>query len=160
MRSKTFQGPFTPGEWTHIPSDDHAAQLVNDEHVQLWWRLTELLLQDLQDVLHDFGSVSQSYSDVAQRSNRVIWNQVGIPREEKKYLSREPSVPLLRTTKRRWNGFANFSFSCEIYSRLDRLAKKASTITWSMVRPALRHLQQKNDMDNQQSKCPDRIFLF
>lgn len=55
------------------------------------------------------------------------------------------------------NEVAYFSFSCEIYRRLDRLAKKASTITWSMVSPALRHLKQKNNMDNYQSKW---VFFF
>lgn len=58
----------------YISCNDHASQLVNDEYVQLWGRLAELLLQDLQDVLHDFGSVSQGHCNVAQRSDSVIWN--------------------------------------------------------------------------------------
>jgi len=43
---------------THISCDDHAAQLVYDEDVQLGGRLAELLLQNLQDGLHHSGSVS------------------------------------------------------------------------------------------------------
>lgn len=52
--------------WTHISRDDHAAELIDDEDVQLGGRLAELLLKDLQDVLHDFGRVSKSHGDVTQ----------------------------------------------------------------------------------------------
>lgn len=65
--------------WTHISCDDHAAKLIDDENVQLGGRLAELLLKDLQDVLHDFGRVSKSHSDVAQWSDGVIRDQMGIP---------------------------------------------------------------------------------
>lgn len=65
--------------YTHIPRNDHAAQLVDDEYVQLRRRLAEFLLKDLQDVLHDFRSVSESHCDVTQRPNGVIWDQMGIP---------------------------------------------------------------------------------
>lgn len=51
---------------THISRNDHAAKLIDDENVQLRGRLAELLLKDLQDVLHDFGRVSKSHSDVTQ----------------------------------------------------------------------------------------------
>lgn len=33
--------------WAYISCDNHATKLVNDENVQLWRRLTELLLKDL-----------------------------------------------------------------------------------------------------------------
>lgn len=52
--------------WTYISRDDHAAKLIDYENVQLGGRLAELLLKDLQDVLHDFGRVSKSHSNVAQ----------------------------------------------------------------------------------------------
>lgn len=65
--------------WTHISRDDHAAELIDDEDVQLGGRLAELLLKDLQDVLHDFGRVSKSHGDVTQWSDGVIWDQMGIP---------------------------------------------------------------------------------
>lgn len=39
---------------------------------------------------------------------------------------------------------AHFSFSCEMYRRLERLAKKASTITWSIVKPAFKHLTEES----------------
>lgn len=64
----------------YIPSDDHATQLVDDEHVELWGRLAELLLKDLQDGLHHSWGVPQSYSDVPQSPDGVVWNEVGIPR--------------------------------------------------------------------------------
>lgn len=65
--------------WTYISCNDHAAKLVDDKHIQLWWRLTELLLKDLEDVLHDFGSVPKSHRNVTQCSDGVIWDQMGIP---------------------------------------------------------------------------------
>lgn len=65
--------------WTHISRNNHAAKLIDDENVQLRGRLAELLLEDLQDVLHDFGRVSKSYSDVTQWPDGVIRDQMGIP---------------------------------------------------------------------------------
>lgn len=35
------------------------------------------------------------------------------------------------------------SLSCEMYRRLDKLARKASTITESIVKPAFKHLEQQ-----------------
>lgn len=64
--------------WTYISRDDHAAKLIDYENVQLGGRLAELLLKDLQDVLHDFGRVSKSHSNVAQWSDGVIRDQMGI----------------------------------------------------------------------------------
>ena len=64
---------------THVPGDDHAAQLVDDEHVEWGRRLAELLLQDLQDGLHDPRSVPQSHRDVAQGPNGVVRDQLGLP---------------------------------------------------------------------------------
>ena len=64
---------------SHVSCDDHAAQLVYDEHVQLGGGLAELLLQDLQDGLHDPRSVPQSHRDVAQGPDGVFWDQVSIP---------------------------------------------------------------------------------
>lgn len=64
---------------TDVAGDDHAAQLVDDEHVELGWRLAELLLQDLQDGLHDPGRVSQGHGNVAQGPDGVIWDQVSVP---------------------------------------------------------------------------------
>ena len=64
---------------SYIPRDDHAAQLVDDQHVELRRRLTELLLQDLEDGLHHPGRVSQSHSHVAQCPDGVVRDQVGVP---------------------------------------------------------------------------------
>jgi len=66
----------------HVARDDHAAQLVDDEHVQLGRRLAELLLQDLQDGLHHPGGVPQGHGDVTQGPDGVIWDQVSVPVEE------------------------------------------------------------------------------
>lgn len=63
-----------PTLFAYISCDDHTAKLVNDENIHLRRRLAELLLKDLQDMLHHIGSVSQSHSYVAQRSDGVIWN--------------------------------------------------------------------------------------
>lgn len=64
---------------THISRDDHAAKLINDKNIQLWGRLAELLLKDLQNVFHDFGCVSKSHSDVSKWSDGVVRDQMGIP---------------------------------------------------------------------------------
>lgn len=64
---------------THVAGDDHAAQLVHNEHVQLRWRLTELLLQDLQDGLHHTRRVPQRHCNVAQCPDGVVRDQVGVP---------------------------------------------------------------------------------
>lgn len=58
----------------HVACDDHAAELVYDEDVELGRRLAELLLQDLQDGLHDSGSVPQGHSDVTQSPDGVVWD--------------------------------------------------------------------------------------
>ena len=65
--------------YTHVSCDDHAAQLVYYENVQLGGGLAELLLQDLQDGLHDLRSVSQSHRDVSQGPDGVFRDQVSIP---------------------------------------------------------------------------------
>lgn len=69
---------------THIASDDHAAQLVNDQHIELGGRLTELLLQDLQDGFHHTWRVPQSHRDVPQCPDGMIRNKVRIPKKKKK----------------------------------------------------------------------------
>ena len=48
---------------------------------------------------------------------------------------------------------AYLSLSWEMYSRLERLARKASTITGSTVRPAFRHLSRVRQHKNQVSAC-------
>lgn len=67
------------GAEPHVACDDHAAELVYDEHVQLGRGLAELLLQDLQDGLHDPGRVSQGHGDVTQRPDGVVRDQVSVP---------------------------------------------------------------------------------
>lgn len=69
---------------TYVACDDHAAELVYDEHVELGRGLAELLLQDLQDGLHDPGCVSQGHCNVAQGPDGVVWDQVSIPGERDK----------------------------------------------------------------------------
>ena len=64
---------------THVSSDNHATQLVYDQHVQRRGWLAELLLEDLQDGFHDLGRVPQSHSDVTQPSDGVVRNQMGLP---------------------------------------------------------------------------------
>ena len=64
---------------TDVARDDHAAQLVYYENVQLGGGLAELLLQDLQDGLHDLRSVPQSHRDVSQGPDGVFRDQVSIP---------------------------------------------------------------------------------
>lgn len=64
---------------TYVACDDHAAELVYDEHVELGRGLAELLLQDLQDGLHDPGRVSQGHGNVAQGPDGVVWDQVSVP---------------------------------------------------------------------------------
>ena len=44
------------------------------------------------------------------------------------------------------------SLSWEIYSRLERLARKASTITASTVKPAFRHLSKEEAKQNEASE--------
>ncbi len=39
-------------------------------------------------MLHDFRSVSESYCNVAQRSNGVIWDQMGFPGRETGFIFR------------------------------------------------------------------------
>lgn len=68
---------------THIACDDHAAKLVYDKDIELGWRLTELLLQYLQDGLHYPGGVPQGNSNVTQSPDGVVWDQVGIPVQRK-----------------------------------------------------------------------------
>lgn len=41
----------------YVACYDHAAKLVDDQHVKLGGRLTEFLLQDLKDGLHYSGGV-------------------------------------------------------------------------------------------------------
>lgn len=66
---------------THIAGDDHAAQLVNDQHIKLRGRLTELLLQDLQDGFHHTWRVPQGHRDVPQCPDGMIRDKVSIPKE-------------------------------------------------------------------------------
>lgn len=70
-----FQGHGLP----YISSDNQAAQLVYDEHIERGRRLAEFLLQDLQNWLHDLWGVPQGHCDVSQGSDGVVWNQVSIP---------------------------------------------------------------------------------
>lgn len=69
------------GGWglPYISGDNQAAQLVDDKHVEGGGRLAELLLQDLQNWLHDLWGVPQSHCDVSQGSNGVVRNQVSVP---------------------------------------------------------------------------------
>lgn len=50
-------------------------------------------------------------------------------------------------------GGAYLSLSWEMYSRLERLARKASTITGSTVRPAFRHLSSVRQHKQQVGAC-------
>ena len=68
---------------THVAGDDHTAQLVNDEDIQLGGGLAELLLQDLEDGLHDPRGVPQSHRDVPQRPDGVVRDQMSIPGRER-----------------------------------------------------------------------------
>ena len=59
---------------SYIPRDDHAAQLVDDQHVELRRRLTELLLQDLR-----MGSITRGVSLRATAmwpSARMVWSGI------------------------------------------------------------------------------------
>lgn len=67
----------------YVARYDHAAKLVDDQHVQLGGRLAELLLQDLKDGLHHSGGVPQRHSNVTQGADGVVRNQVSIPEHKK-----------------------------------------------------------------------------
>lgn len=70
---------FKAGEFPYISSDNQAAQLVDDKHVERGGRLAEFLLQDLQNWLHHLWGVPQGHCDVSQGSDGVVGNQVSIP---------------------------------------------------------------------------------
>lgn len=74
-RVSGFQGWAFP----YISSDNQAAQLVDDQHVERGGRLAEFLLQDLQNWLHNLWGVPQGHGDVSQGSDGVVGNQVSVP---------------------------------------------------------------------------------
>ena len=224
------------GPWlTYVSSDDQAAQLVDDEHVQRGGGLAELLLQDLQDGLHDLRGVPQRHRDVAQGSDGVVGDQVCVPARggdtgpgsaAPTQREVEPGAWTARLTgtagglstpvpgrkaglrspnnvrgytegglqRTRWDrpapesrldekaaeerahpsrrglraplhspvprGGAYLSLSWEMYRRLERLARKASTITGSTVRPAFRHLSSVRQHKKQVSACVWSRFGF
>lgn len=57
--------------------DDHAAQLVHDEHVLLRGHLAEPLDEELQDVVGRLGGVLQGDGHVTQHHDDIEGNQAG-----------------------------------------------------------------------------------
>ena len=58
-------------ERTNTAGDEHAAELVDDEHVEGRGGLAEALLEDLQHVLHDAAVLLEGDGHVTERDDGV-----------------------------------------------------------------------------------------
>ena len=56
---------------TYASGDEHAAELVDDEHVERRRRLAEALLEDLQHVLDDGAVLLEGDGHVTERDDGV-----------------------------------------------------------------------------------------